>query len=235
LSGLPPSLTNLTIAGFDALTSIEPNSFQHLPDLEKLSLKKNSIEQIEPAAFNYLNKLTRLDLKQNRLTDFRFDELPANAEPCCLKVLDLSENRLSFLSKRFVNNLSTSLVSLDLIRNEIVNIESGAFEGLVNLRSLNLNGNLFKTFDLNNVINGGTVNLLLLDIRCGITDVKILYPDSSQQENKEVAYTEKKRTQRKSVLKFPIKNLRNRLTLYSFSRDSFHIKSINGELNFFTD
>jgi Leucine-rich repeat (LRR) protein len=158
LRGLPFSLTQLTIAGFKTMTSIESNTFQHIPGLETLSLRDNSIEYIEPAAFNNLYRLVRLYLQGNVLNYFRL-------EPCCLKILNLSGNQMKFFPKRSITNLPTSLVNLDLSRNMIVDIESGAFEGLINLRCLKLGLNAFKQLDLSNIINRDTANLRFLDMR----------------------------------------------------------------------
>jgi hypothetical protein len=212
LSGLPPSLKQLTIAGYNAITSVEPNTFQHLPNLEKLSLASNAIALIEPAAFNNLNKLTRLNLSNNWLTDFRFDEPLANAEPCCLKVLNLSVNQLNIIPKRSVTNLPTSLVNLDLSSNKIMGLESGAFEDLVNLRSLNLERNhhkSFETLDLYNILNNDTRNLLLLSIyECS---VKTIQWREYAKEKEELAKTNLKRKRSEEDLTFPIKSLRNRV------------------------
>jgi hypothetical protein len=57
LSGLPSSLTDLTIAGFDCLTTIRPNTFKNLPGLEWLNLQANSLKEVQPGAFNHLNNL----------------------------------------------------------------------------------------------------------------------------------------------------------------------------------
>jgi Leucine-rich repeat (LRR) protein len=212
LSGLSPSLKQLYITGYKAITSVEPNTFQHLPNLEKLSLVNNSIAHIEPAAFNNLNKLTQLELSNNRLTDFRFGEPLANAEPCCLKVLYLSDNQLSFFPKRLVTNLPTSLVNLDLSSNKIMGLESGAFEDLVNLRSLNLERNhhkSFETLDLNNILNNDTCNLRLLDI-CEASFKTIQWREYSK-DIEERAKTNLKRKQSEEDLTFPIKSLRNRV------------------------
>jgi Leucine-rich repeat (LRR) protein len=211
LSGLPRSLTKLAITGFKAMTSIEPNTFQHLPGLEWLSLEDNSIEHIEPATFNNVKKLTRLVLSRNKLTDFRFDEPPANAEPCCLKFLDLFRNKLVFIAKRTVTNLPKSLVYLDLSQNMIVDIESGAFEDLVNLRSLLLGFNCFEQLDFNNILNSDTANLRFLDVRwCENVTINL-------QQNEDGIHAKKKRKQSREQCS---KSLHNRLVVYLSDEDA---------------
>jgi Leucine-rich repeat (LRR) protein len=147
-------LTQLSIIGFKALTAIEPNAFQHVNHLEKLCLANNSIERIESGAFDDLNKLTRLELNGNKLTTSCLSEMPATVEYLSLasneidgslvisshntrlKVLDLGENKLASIPKRSVSNLPLGLVNLNVRENKIVDIESGAFNDLVNLNTL---------------------------------------------------------------------------------------------------
>jgi Leucine-rich repeat (LRR) protein len=160
LSGLPSSLAHLTIAGINSLTAVDPYTFHHLPGLDKLSLKGNAIEQIEPAAFNYPNNIAQLQLK----------------------ILDLSGNQLNSIPKRSVTNFPMSLVNLDLSYNKIVDIETGAFEDLVNLRSLSLAENNFKILDLRNILNSNSLNLLFLDIR-GKANMQILWHEFPKQED----------------------------------------------------
>jgi Leucine-rich repeat (LRR) protein len=147
-------LTQLTISGFKCISSIEPNAFQHLPNLRKLCLVNNSIERIEFGFSGHLNKLTQLDL---------------------------SVNQLCSIPKRSVSNLPLSLVNLNLSSNTIVDIECGAFDDLENLRLLNLAFNSFKELNLNNILNRDTVNLMFLNLS-GDRKMSIVWYDSSQQE-----------------------------------------------------
>jgi Leucine-rich repeat (LRR) protein len=146
------------------------------------------------------------------LTDFCFDEPPANVETCCLKVLDLSGNQLDSLPNRSVSNFPPSLVRLDLRYNKIVDIESGAFEDLVNLRSLDLARNPIATLDLNNILNNDTCNLRLLNI-LGCSIINVLWKDFSE-EKEEGANAKEKRKRSEVVSKFPVKCLRNRVLFY---------------------
>jgi hypothetical protein len=189
LSALPSSLTKLTVTGFKNFSSIESNIFQLLPNLEKLCLSNNAIERTE--------QLDSLD----HLNTLRFDKIQPGVESR-LKVINLSGNQLSFVPKRSVSNFPPSLVELDLSKNKIVDIESGAFKGMFNLRSLDLAGNPFMKLDLSNIIYFDTVSLQFLDI-CGDANRSILWRhDSSQQ--KEDANLVIEREQCEVVSKLPV-------------------------------
>jgi Leucine-rich repeat (LRR) protein len=193
MSGLPASLTQLTIGDFEGLTSIASNTFKPLPLLERLSLNKNSIKTIKPGAFNQLNKLTRLELKGNNLTDFSFNLLSTNIH---LKVLDLSENKLSCIPKRPVSDNTLSLVDLNLSENNIRSADLEELDHLLNLRSLSVAGNCFDKFDLEGIIHSKPY---LLDFNLGrLCNFSYKSPNSSQEEDEE---TEIKAKRRKEALK----------------------------------
>jgi hypothetical protein len=96
-------------------------------------------------------------------------------------VLDLSGNQLSCISKRTLSNLPLSLVEINLSKNKIVDIESGAFRDLASLRSLNLAWNNFASLNLNNILSRDTVNLLFLDIQSDV-NIPIVSHESSPQK-----------------------------------------------------
>jgi hypothetical protein len=176
---LSSSLKQLTVIGFKTLSSIESGIFQHLPYLVKLFLANNAIERTE------LSSLDQLNTPEKSLNTLRFDKLQPGVESR-LKELDLSKNQLGCILKRSVSNLPLSLVHIDLSHNNIVEIESGAFENMVNLRLLTLAWNLFETLDLNNILHRDTANIMHLDIVSNITR-SIKWHDSSQQKRDEVS------------------------------------------------
>jgi hypothetical protein len=69
-----------------------------------------------------------------------------------------------FLPKNTFSGLP-SLVSLRLGRNMIDRVESGAFDGLTNLRHLDLSANRFEQFDLSVFATADLTNLMVLDLR----------------------------------------------------------------------
>jgi Leucine-rich repeat (LRR) protein len=171
------SIRKLTVTGFKTLSSIEPKILQYFPDLQTLCLANNAFERIEFSSLDHLNTL------EKSLDTLCFDNLQPGVESR-LEVLDLSGNQLSCISKQTLSNLPPSLVKINLSKNKIVDIESGAFRDLASLRSLHLACNQFETLDLNNILD--TVNLWFLDLQ-GNANFPIMWHESSQQKEEEGA------------------------------------------------
>lgn len=114
---------------------IKVDSFKHLRHLEILQLSKNHIRKIELGAFNGLASLNTLELFDNRLTTIpngAFEYLSK------LKELWLRNNPIESIPSYAFNRVS-SLRRLDLGElKRLSYISEGAFEGLSNLRYLNL-------------------------------------------------------------------------------------------------
>ncbi|XP_068612927.1 leucine-rich repeat-containing protein 4C-like [Brachionichthys hirsutus] len=114
---------------------IKVDSFKHLRHLEILQLSKNHIRKIELGAFNGLASLNTLELFDNRLTTIpngAFEYLSK------LKELWLRNNPIESIPSYAFNRVP-SLRRLDLGElKRLSYISEGAFEGLNNLRYLNL-------------------------------------------------------------------------------------------------
>lgn len=114
---------------------IKVDSFKHLRHLEILQLSKNHIRKIELGAFNGLASLNTLELFDNRLTTIpngAFEYLSK------LKELWLRNNPIESIPSYAFNRVP-SLRRLDLGElKRLSYISEGAFEGLSNLRYLNL-------------------------------------------------------------------------------------------------
>ncbi|KAK3525853.1 hypothetical protein QTP70_010931 [Hemibagrus guttatus] len=114
---------------------IKVDSFKHLRHLEILQLSKNHIRSIEIGAFNGLASLNTLELFDNRLTTIpngAFEYLSK------LKELWLRNNPIESIPAYAFNRVP-SLRRLDLGElKRLSYISEGAFEGLSNLRYLNL-------------------------------------------------------------------------------------------------
>ncbi|TSK45818.1 Leucine-rich repeat-containing protein 4C [Bagarius yarrelli] len=114
---------------------IKVDSFKHLRHLEILQLSKNHIRSIEIGAFNGLASLNTLELFDNRLTTIpngAFEYLSK------LKELWLRNNPIESIPSYAFNRVP-SLRRLDLGElKRLSYISEGAFEGLSNLRYLNL-------------------------------------------------------------------------------------------------
>ncbi|XP_049616173.1 leucine-rich repeat-containing protein 4B [Syngnathus scovelli] len=114
---------------------IRSDTFKHLRHLEILQLSKNHIRQIEVGAFNGLPNLNTLELFDNRLT-----VVPSQAFEYLSKLRELwlRNNPIETLAA-FAFHRVPSLRRLDLGELRKLNfISEAAFEGLVNLRFLNL-------------------------------------------------------------------------------------------------
>ncbi|XP_076158284.1 leucine rich repeat containing 4C, a [Alosa pseudoharengus] len=114
---------------------IKVDSFKHLRHLEILQLSKNQIRSIEIGAFNGLSSLNTLELFDNRLTT-----IPNGAFEYLSKLKDLwlRNNPIESISSNAFNRVP-SLRRLDLGElRRLTYISDTAFEGLSNLRYLNL-------------------------------------------------------------------------------------------------
>ncbi|XP_067850136.1 leucine-rich repeat-containing protein 4C-like [Heptranchias perlo] len=114
---------------------IKADSFKHLRHLEILQLSKNHIRQIEVGAFNGLTNLNTLELFDNRLST-----IPSGAFEYLskLKELWLRNNPIESIPSYAFNRVP-SLRRLDLGElKRLERISDRAFEGLSNLRYLNL-------------------------------------------------------------------------------------------------
>ncbi|XP_028826246.1 leucine-rich repeat-containing protein 4B [Denticeps clupeoides] len=119
----------------NSIQLIKSDTFKHLRHLEILQLSKNHIRQIEVGAFNGLQSLTTLELFDNRLT-----VVPSSAFEYLSKLRELwlRNNPIETLGPYAFNRVP-SLRRLDLGElRKLSFISEVAFEGLVNLRFLNL-------------------------------------------------------------------------------------------------
>uniref|UniRef100_A0A3Q2DLQ9 Leucine rich repeat containing 4Bb n=1 Tax=Cyprinodon variegatus TaxID=28743 RepID=A0A3Q2DLQ9_CYPVA len=119
----------------NSIQVIKSDTFKHLRHLEILQLSKNHIRQIEVGAFNGLPNLNTLELFDNRLT-----VVPTQAFEYLSKLRELwlRNNPIETLPA-FAFNRVPSLRRLDLGElRKLDFISEAAFEGLVNLRFLNL-------------------------------------------------------------------------------------------------
>ncbi|KAK2884855.1 leucine-rich repeat-containing protein 4B [Channa argus] len=119
----------------NSIQVIKSDTFKHLRHLEILQLSKNHIRQIEVGAFNGLPNLNTLELFDNRLT-----VVPSQAFEYLSKLRELwlRNNPIETLPA-FAFHRVPSLRRLDLGElRKLDFISDAAFEGLVNLRFLNL-------------------------------------------------------------------------------------------------
>uniref|UniRef100_A0A3Q3JRX5 Ig-like domain-containing protein n=1 Tax=Monopterus albus TaxID=43700 RepID=A0A3Q3JRX5_MONAL len=119
----------------NAIEAVQADSFRHLHHLEVLQLGRNAIRQIEVGAFNGLTSLNTLELFDNRLT-----VVPSGAFEYLSKLRELwlRNNPIESIPSYAFNRVP-SLMRLDLGElRKLEYISEGAFEGLQNLKYLNL-------------------------------------------------------------------------------------------------
>lgn len=133
-SGIPTNTRHLNLME-NTIEIVQADSFRHLKHLEVLQLGRNAIRQIEVGAFNGLTNLNTLELFDNRLT-----VVPSGAFEYLSKLRELwlRNNPIESIPSYAFNRVP-SLMRLDLGElRKLEYISDGAFEGLVNLKYLNL-------------------------------------------------------------------------------------------------
>ncbi|XP_066561310.1 leucine-rich repeat-containing protein 4-like [Amia ocellicauda] len=132
--GIPSNTRYLNLME-NSIEMIQADTFRHLHHLEVLQLGRNSIRQIEVGAFNGLTSLNTLELFDNRLT-----VIPSGAFEYLSKLRELwlRNNPIESIPSYAFNRVP-SLMRLDLGElKKLEYISDGAFEGLYNLKYLNL-------------------------------------------------------------------------------------------------
>uniref|UniRef100_A0A671SZP5 Leucine rich repeat containing 4.1 n=1 Tax=Sinocyclocheilus anshuiensis TaxID=1608454 RepID=A0A671SZP5_9TELE len=132
--GIPSNTRHLNLME-NAIESVQADSFRNLHHLEVLQLGRNTIRQIEVGAFSGLTNLNTLELFDNRLT-----VVPSGAFEYLSKLRELwlRNNPIESIPSYAFNRVP-SLMRLDLGElRKLEYISDGAFEGLVNLKYLNL-------------------------------------------------------------------------------------------------
>ncbi|CAH1098960.1 unnamed protein product [Psylliodes chrysocephalus] len=170
ISSVEPSALNglFDILNLDAsiifknIEKLEANIFEDLNSLKILKISDTKVNKINVETFSGLSSLEELYLDGNNLNYINTNTFAHFNSS--LIVLDLSRNSITFLEedlfklfnlrKLFLNNnlltslsfktfsYSTNLEELRLDSNSLSRLPPGIFEGLENLRSLNISGNV---------------------------------------------------------------------------------------------
>ena len=126
------------IMRFNAINVVRDNSFSRLKSLTMLDLSQSQITRAEKDAFNGLDQVSTLKLNKNR-----FVTIPEKLPPSLL-FLYLGSNQIRKIPANIFNNL-VQLQELRMGNNNILTLETGAFNGLVNLKILYLYNNYIAT------------------------------------------------------------------------------------------
>ena len=122
------------------LTTIQPNAFAGLTNLEWLGLGENQLSTIPTKAFAGLTNLKDLFLRDNQLTTIQPNAFTGLTS---LTELYLGYNQLTTIPTKAFAGL-TNLEKLFISNNRLTTISPNAFAGLTNLRGLVLSRNQLK-------------------------------------------------------------------------------------------
>lgn len=136
-----PHLDTVVVSD-NSLTFVHSEAFWRLQDLRHLDMHNNNIDYIHPNTFRNNPRLSELDLSCNKLGRLGYISNPTQE----LKFLNLSSNNLTYEDLKGFLPI-TSLQILDLSNNEIVTMREEIFEGMVDLKHLNISGNPRLEYD----------------------------------------------------------------------------------------
>ncbi|XP_074602178.1 uncharacterized protein LOC141855888 isoform X2 [Brevipalpus obovatus] len=169
----------------------------HLINLQRIYLRKASVETIHKSAFYKLIQLVELDLSFNYLKYIpseAFQHIPK------LKTLDLSYNQIEVINDNSFKHLS-SLKLLSLNSNRIKKIDINAFYGLWSLGELRLSDNRLSELSSKTLIplnathsmhlagNNWHCDCKLRELRLGLFSKDILVTDEPRCGNNDKVWT----------------------------------------------
>jgi len=120
-------------------------SLKNLVNLEKLDLSSNSIQEIDSNMFFCNKKLIKLRLNNNKITKLNNDFFRGLSR---LTHLYLANNQLTSLPEGLFENC---LKVVDLSRNKLIKLETSTFQTWVKLEELDLSDNNIERADYSNV------------------------------------------------------------------------------------
>ncbi|KAJ8950482.1 hypothetical protein NQ314_007869 [Rhamnusium bicolor] len=147
------------------ISTISYEAFQNLPELEDLDMSYNKLTSFDFSMFDQVGTLSifSVNASHNMLTDLLVN-VPLNFEPgmvylyCAglgrihsnIKILDLSYNNISSISKQFFRPVELSIIHLYLAHNGILNATRDVFGSLRHLQWLDIshNGMYEMDFDM---------------------------------------------------------------------------------------
>ncbi|XP_024861257.1 toll-like receptor 13 isoform X1 [Kryptolebias marmoratus] len=167
--GNMPNLSKLDLSA-NKITAVDCQEFSNQTKLIELNMHNNSIQTLKPCVFKDLVQLQILRLQYNAITDLdgAFKKPLPN-----LKHLYLNGNKLTSIKNEVFRGLR-SLLNLSLHENQIKELYSDSFVGLRNLTEIQLMSNQITKQNLDTGAFNALVNLKRLDL--AINHIK--YTDS---------------------------------------------------------
>lgn len=193
------SMRNLTIKtfntdwssmGLEIANDVFSGNSDDMANLMRLDLSENNMWSVPVGVFCTLRNLNHLNLTRNRLHDV--NNLYMSSKRKCatqLKTLDLSLNNLENLPFSVFSGLH-NLTELSIQNNRVSFIADSAFEGLISLAVVRLNGNSLHSLppDLFNetkllreiYLQNNSINVLAPEIFSGLNHLLILDLSANQ-------------------------------------------------------
>ncbi|KAJ8969360.1 hypothetical protein NQ317_004632, partial [Molorchus minor] len=152
------NLKRLNLEG-NKISTISYEAFQNLPELVDLDLSYNSLKSFDFSMFDQVGTLSifTVNVSHNTLKDLLVN-VPKNVEGTIgfgeihsnIKILDLSYNNISSISKQFFGPVELSLTHLYLRNNNILNATRDVFGNMRHLQWLDIshNGMYEMAFDM---------------------------------------------------------------------------------------
>lgn len=139
-------LTNLTTLSLadNYLRNLDPNVFAHLPNLTELDLSCNHSMLIDQSIFSYLKRLRTLKLNLSNMRENLKEDGGVFASLSCLEVLSLRTNSLEMINERTFEGLD-QLRELDLSQNFNVKVSASVISSLKRLQKLYFKYNHYKS------------------------------------------------------------------------------------------
>ena len=136
------SLAGTTIVDMDLsnnfISYVGPDTFVPLTSIETLNLGYNTLSKVPSIGF--LSRVSKLDLSANRIVNATFPSIYR----CCYNNIsvDLSDNKIETLDRFTFSSLAgTTIVAMNLFRNNILSVGPGTFDPLTSIETLNLDYN----------------------------------------------------------------------------------------------
>ncbi|KAM9826891.1 uncharacterized protein ACB057_013822 [Neosynchiropus ocellatus] len=166
IPSVPPAVRNLPYLSqldlsHNTISSLHCHDFANLTKLRILSLYNNSISNLPSCAFSGLDSLQVLKLQSNKIPILNGAFKKTFPR---LRQLLLNANKLTRIIPNEFEGLM-SLQNLSLHDNQIKDIKNGSFFGLTNLTDLLLQSNAIEQQQLNSGAFNDLINLRRLDLR----------------------------------------------------------------------
>ncbi|KAI4459845.1 antigen bsp putative-related [Holotrichia oblita] len=161
-------LKRLNLKG-NRISTISYEAFQNLPELEDLDMSYNNINNFEFSMFDLVGTLSmlRVNVSHNKIRElsvnfsFTFSQdsgvggLHSN-----IKVLDLSYNNITSISKQYFQPAILSLTHLYLSNNKIINATKDVFGNIDHLQVLDISYNQLGEIDFDTFRNTRRLQIL---------------------------------------------------------------------------